>query len=108
MSASESVPQSAPVPAFLSEGGQMGAQMRAHDWAHSPLGPPAEWPASLRAVVGLLLNSKFPMFLAWGPQLTFLYNDSYSEILGDKHPAALGRRFQDIWAEIWTDLWPSI
>jgi len=86
----------------------MGAQMRAHDWANSPLGPPADWPASLRAVVGLLLNSKFPMFLAWGPQLTFLYNDSYAEVLGDKHPTALGRRFQDIWAEIWADLWPSI
>ncbi|MFB9290500.1 PAS domain-containing protein [Pseudoduganella plicata] len=81
--------------------------MRAYDWAASPLGTPGDWPASLRAVVGLLLNSKFPMFLAWGPQLTFLYNDSYAEVLGDKHPTALGRPFQQVWAEIWDDLWPS-
>jgi len=86
----------------------MGASMRGHDWSASPLGAPAGWPASLQAVVGLLLNSKFPMFLAWGPQLAFLYNDSYAEILGDKHPSALGRPFQHVWAEIWTDLWPSI
>jgi PAS domain S-box-containing protein len=82
--------------------------MRAHDWRASPLGPPLGWPVALRSVVALMLNSKFPMFIAWGPQLAFLYNDSYAEILGDKHPAALGRPFQEIWAEIWDDIWPSI
>ncbi|WEF31421.1 hybrid sensor histidine kinase/response regulator [Pseudoduganella chitinolytica] len=82
--------------------------MRAHDWGNSPLGAPQGWPVALRAVVALTLNSKFPMFIAWGQQLAFLYNDSYAEILGDKHPAALGRPFRDIWAEIWDDIWPSI
>ncbi|WP_193615663.1 ATP-binding protein [Massilia sp. YMA4] len=82
--------------------------MRAHDWRDSPLGPPLDWPVALRSVVALMLNSKFPMFIAWGPQLAFLYNDSYAEILGDKHPTALGRPFQSIWAEIWDDIWPSI
>ncbi|WP_181259295.1 hybrid sensor histidine kinase/response regulator [Pseudoduganella armeniaca] len=86
----------------------MGAMMRAHDWRESPLGPPLGWPVALRAVVALMLNSKFPMFIAWGPRLAFLYNDSYAEILGDKHPDALGRPFHEIWAEIWDDIWPSI
>ncbi len=72
----------------------MGALMRAHDWTASPLGPPEAWPQSLRTVVGLLINSKFPMFLAWGPELAFLYNDGYAPILGAKHPAALGRPFR--------------
>ena len=54
----------------------VGGQMRAHDWAASPLGPPETWPASLRAVVSLMLNSKFPMFVAWGSGLGFLYNDA--------------------------------
>ena len=93
---------------FLSEGGQAGALMRVHDWSRSPLGPPASWPHSLRSIVGVLLNSKFPMFLAWGPELVFLYNDAYSDILGDKHPAALGGRFRDVWAEIWGDIEPSV
>jgi signal transduction histidine kinase/ActR/RegA family two-component response regulator len=59
-------------------------------------------------VVGLILNSKFPMFVAWGPELGFLYNDPYAEILSGKHPSALGRRFEDIWQEIWSDIHPII
>jgi PAS domain S-box-containing protein len=93
---------------FLSGGGRVGELMRGHDWSHSPLGFPDTWPASLRTVVELMLQSQFPMFVAWGPQLGFLYNDPYSEILGAKHPRALGRRFQDIWSEIWTDISPLI
>src|SRR3712207_511214 len=94
--------------AFLSGGGTVGALMRAHDWSTSPLGSPVTWPQSLRSVVGLLLNSKFPMFVAWGPDLAFLYNDPYAEILGEKHPRALGRPFQDVWSEIWTDIAPLV
>ena len=86
----------------------MGALMRAHDWSDSPLGAPDTWPQSLRSVVGLLLQSQFPMFVAWGTELGFLYNDSYAEILGTKHPRALGRRFHDIWSEIWPDISPLI
>ena len=100
-SLSESLP-------FLSGGGMMGAMMRAHDWSASPLGHPRNWPQALRTVVGLMLNSKFPMFVAWGDELGFLYNDSYIAILGEKHPTALGRRFHDVWAEIWQDIHPLI
>ena len=71
---------------FLSGGGTMGALMRAHDWSDSPVGPPETWPQSLRTVISLLLNSKFPMFIAWGPELAFLYNDAYLPIFGAKHP----------------------
>ena len=93
---------------FLTGGGKVGALLRAHDWANSSLGWPANWPQSLRSVVGLLLNSKFPMFVAWGHDLGFLYNDPYAEILGAKHPRALGARFFDIWSEIWPDISPLI
>lgn len=93
---------------FLAGGGELSKLMRAHDWSASPLGSPSHWPQSLRSVVGLLLTSKFPMFVAWGPELGFLYNDPYAEILGAKHPKALGARFQDIWPEIWPDISPLI
>lgn len=86
----------------------MGERIRAHNWATSPLGVPTEWPQSLRSVVGLILGSKFPMFVAWGPELRFLYNDAYAGILGAKHPEALGRPFADIWSEIWIAISPSI
>src|ERR1043165_8915268 len=82
--------------------------MRAHDWSQAPLGSPQNWPQSLRTVVSLLLQSQFPMFVAWGEALGFLYNDPYAEILGAKHPRALGTRFCDIWSEIWADISPLI
>ena len=93
---------------FVTGGGAVGALMRAHDWSTSPLGSPDTWPQPLRTTVALLLESRFPMFVAWGPELGFLYNDSYAEILGAKHPRALGRRFDDIWSEIWPDISPLI
>ena len=93
---------------FVTGGGAVGALMRAHDWSTSPLGSPETWPQPLRTTVALLLESRFPMFVAWGPELGFLYNDSYAEILGAKHPGALGRRFYEIWSEIWPDISPLI
>lgn len=93
---------------FLAGGGKVGTIMRGHDWSTSPLEQPESWPQSLRSMVGMLLNSKFPMFMAWGPEFSMLYNDAYSEILGNKHPSAVGARMQDIWAEIWPDLNPKI
>ena len=94
--------------AFLAGGGEMGAMMRAHDWSTSPLGPLDGWPQSLRSVVGLMLNSRFPMFAAWGEELGFVYNDAYVEILGEKHPSALGASFADVWADAWVDLKPLV
>ncbi|WP_181703088.1 PAS domain-containing protein [Chthonobacter albigriseus] len=90
--------------AFLAGGGRAGALIRALDPAASPFGSPERWPQSLRSVVGLMLGSKFPMFLAWGPELRMLYNDAYAEILGAKHPASLAAPMRQVWAEIWPDL----
>ncbi|MGN6513111.1 MAG: PAS domain-containing protein [Lysobacteraceae bacterium] len=93
---------------FLEAEGEIAARLRAMDWSRSPLGPPAGWPHALRTVVALMLASKFPMFVAWGRELTFLYNDAYTDILGHKHPWALGQRFSDVWAEIWMELAPMV
>jgi len=95
-------------PLFLAGGGRMGAMMRAHDWSSSPLGHPDTWPPCLRSTVSLMLGSRFPMFVAFGPELGFLYNDAYVGILGGKHPAALGRRLRDVWSEIWPDIAPLV
>jgi signal transduction histidine kinase/ActR/RegA family two-component response regulator len=51
-----------------------------------------------------MLDSRFPMFVAWGPELGLLYNEAYTQFLGKKHPAALGCRFAEVWREVWTDL----
>jgi hypothetical protein len=93
-------------PAFLSGGGAMGAFMRGFEWTSSPLGAPAIWPAALKTLVELLLASKQPMFLAWGSQRTWLYNDAFVPIAGRKHPDSLGRASHEVWSEAWTELQP--
>ncbi|MFC4172690.1 PAS domain-containing protein [Microvirga sp. GCM10011540] len=93
---------------FLSGGGEMGALIRAHDWAATPLGSPGGWPYGLKTLVGVMLGSNQPMFIAWGPERTFLYNDAYAEILVRKHPTALGRDFLEVWHEIQDDLRPIV
>ncbi|HXH16892.1 MAG TPA: PAS domain-containing protein [Sphingomonas sp.] len=93
---------------FLTGGGEMAAMMRAHDWSRSPLGPIDRWPQSLRSIVSLMLASEFAMCLAWGPELGFLYNDHYARIMHDKHPQALGQRFEHVWSDIWPDISPLV
>ena len=85
---------------FLAGNSAMARLMREHDWSGCPLGPPDQWPQELCSVVGLMLGSALPMYLGYGPELTFLYNDSHSALLGAKHPAALGAPLLDIFPEI--------
>ncbi|HEY8609152.1 MAG TPA: ATP-binding protein [Noviherbaspirillum sp.] len=93
---------------FLSGDDAMRALMRERDWSRSPLGHPETWSPALRTLAGMMLDSKFPMFLAWGPELGFIYNAPYAEVLGAKHPEAMGGRFRDIWEEIWDVVSPLV
>ena len=71
----------------LAGGGEMGALMRRADWSATPLGPVESWPQSLRTAVSILLDSRFGMYIAWGPGYAQLYNDAYRQILGaTMHP----------------------
>jgi PAS domain S-box-containing protein len=94
-------------PGPLKGGGEMGALMRAFDWARTSLGPVEEWPQSLRTAASIVLQSRFPMYIAWGPEYVQLYNDGYRPILGStKHPAALGNRAANTFAESWHIIGP--
>ncbi|OBX19057.1 hypothetical protein A9995_07865 [Erythrobacter sp. QSSC1-22B] len=86
----------------------MAQMMRELDQSSTALGSPVKWAASLQSVVSLMVNSRFPMFVAWGEELSLLYNDAYAAILGEKHPRALGRPFEEVWNEIWDDLTPLV
>jgi PAS domain S-box-containing protein len=98
----------APGLAFLQGGGATGDLLRAHGWSDSSLGAPADWPQPLKTLVGVMLGSTQPMFVAWGPGRTLLYNDAYAGILAAKHPDALGRDLLDVWCEIRDDLRPIV
>ncbi|WP_170285141.1 PAS domain-containing sensor histidine kinase [Microvirga aerophila] len=80
--------------------------MRTHDWSASPLGDPQIWPQPLRTLVRVMLNAQQPMFIAWGPELAFLYNDAYAPLFGTKHPDALGYPFAEVWSDIWSQIKP--
>jgi hypothetical protein len=87
---------------FLSGGGEMGRLIREFDWSGHRLGKPDDWPRSLKTAVSLILNSQHPMWIGWGPEMSFLYNDAYLHVLGlAKHPKSLGRPAAEVWAEIW-------
>jgi PAS domain-containing protein len=72
------------------------------------LGEPETWPRLLQSLVRVIINAKQPMFIAWGPDLAFLYNDDYIPIFGGKHPDALGRPFAVVWSDIWQQIRPLV
>ncbi|HLZ40769.1 MAG TPA: response regulator [Candidatus Sulfotelmatobacter sp.] len=94
---------------WISGGGAVGRLVQEFDWEKTPLGPVDNWPQSLKIAVRILLTSRFAMWMSWGPELTFLYNDAYAKMtLGKKHPWALGKPSWEVWKEIWDDIGPRI
>ncbi len=89
--------------------GDVGRDLLAVDWTSTPLGAPSTWPQSLISVIRLLIGSRFSMWMAWGPELTFFCNDAYRrDTLGEKYPWALGKPASEVWAEIWGDVGPLV
>src|SRR5204862_853784 len=97
MSLINGVPTAPPELAFLSGGGEMGERIRAFDWSKTPLGLPARWPQSLKTSVRIMLASRQPIWIGWGPELIYLYNDPYKAIIGGRHPRALGKPTTQVW-----------
>lgn len=93
-------------------GGEAGALIRAHAWDETPLGALEGWPRNLKVVVDLVLSSGFPLVLILGREHILVYNDAFSPMLSQLHPAALGRplfevlpevrpTIEDIFARVW-------
>src|SRR5665647_696022 len=95
---------------FLSGGGEMGKLIRSKDWSNTMLGVPGTWPQSLRTTLGIVLSSKFPMFLWWGPKLLCFYNVAYRTCLGEngKNPDIVGMPAKKAWSEICPNIKPLI
>jgi PAS domain S-box-containing protein len=94
---------------WITGSGEMAERIRNYDWAHTSLGPIAEWSESLRVLLNNLLGTRLPMILMWGPDLIHFYNDAVIPVLGvSKHPGALGERGEVVWAEAWPISGPQI
>ncbi|MFF0277127.1 SpoIIE family protein phosphatase [Streptomyces sp. NPDC004330] len=101
----EALTPRAPVHEVFAADEVIGRDLSAVDWEATPLGAPETWPQSLRTAVSILLSSRFAMWMAWGPQLTFFCNAAYRrDTLGGKYPWALGRPVSEVWAEVWQDV----
>ena len=75
--------------------GDMRRRIDAFDWAATPLGPRESWPPRLTFAVDMIVASKFPSALRWGPELVLIYNDAYAPMLGERHPGNLGKTFTE-------------
>jgi signal transduction histidine kinase len=96
-------------PQFLAGGGEMGALIRAFDWSQTSIGDPESWPQSLRTATRLMLNTRHPMYIWWGPTHICLYNDAYRQSIGsERHPSSLGQPGRKVWEEIWDIIGPQI
>ena len=94
-------------PVFPVADGVMAGQIRAYDWASTPLGPLKDWSSALRIIVDLMLASKFPQCLFWGEELIAIYNDAYIPLLGDK-TNSLGVGYRETWPEVWDSMKPIV
>ena len=92
---------------FLSGNGDIVALIRTLDWSATPLGPIETWPQSLRTTVNLCLASNFPICIVWGPKHTQIYNEGYSVICGEKHPASMGMAYPKCWEDAWSAIGQS-
>jgi len=78
------------------------------DWAATPLGPRAGWARSLNAYLAQLMNSCRPLYLVWGPDRRFFYNEAFLPVMGVKHPAGFGQPMAEVWAEVWDEVGPLV
>ena len=93
---------------LFSNSGEVEEALRATDWAHTVLGPPDTWPATMRATLGVCFGSRFPIVTYWGPELAVVYNSAYIPIFGAKHPYAMGMTAREAWGEIWDVIGPML
>ncbi|WP_235935695.1 ATP-binding protein [Devosia aurantiaca] len=92
---------------ILDSTSSIATEILERDWSATALGHRETWPAALRTMVSFMLDADTPVWLAWGPDLTLLYNDAYRPLLGDK-PPALGRPLREVWGEVWDTVGPLI
>lgn len=90
------------------QGGDLPQLVRTHDWASTPLGPIETWSQPLATLVQVILSSAHPMFVVWGQEQTFIYNDGLVPVLGNKHPRALGGSYLEVWHDIRENLAPLV
>jgi PAS domain S-box-containing protein len=94
------------LPPFFVDGGEMGERIRTLDWSRASLGLIEGWPQSLKTAIGIMLGAHAPIAIFWGSDHILLYNNPYRDLIGKKHPNALGRPAREVYPEVWDELGP--
>ncbi|MFD4636048.1 chemotaxis protein CheB [Lentzea sp. NPDC058436] len=94
--------------AMFAGGGDLGRLMSTTDWGATAFGPVDGWPAVLRDTVATILATPVPMSLMWGEDLLQLYNDAYRDVIGERHPEALGRSVLRVWPDAEATIGPVV
>lgn len=89
-------------------GGETGAAIRQFDWSQTSVGPREHWPSLLHSTLSLVLESPESLYLLWGPQKQFFFNDAYRPVLGPRLAHALGQTIETLWADAWPDVQPMV
>jgi GAF domain-containing protein/PAS domain-containing protein len=55
-----------------------------------------------------MLTSRQPIWIGWGKDLIYFYNDPYKSIIGGKDAWALGRPASQVWRELWDEIGPVL
>ncbi|TGO51484.1 hypothetical protein BCON_0160g00090 [Botryotinia convoluta] len=71
------------------------------DWENSPLGPMSGWSKQLRSMVLLCFADPNPATILWGDDSTIIYNEPFTQLIGNKHPASQGQNICIGFAEVW-------
>ena len=96
------------MPRIFDLAGSLREDYLAVDWAGTSLGPVEEWTEALRNAVATMLDTRFPVTLFWGPDFTLVYNEAYVQLIGDKHPTALGTPCAKVFPEVWDIIGPMM
>ena len=57
--------------------GDMAERIGSFGWGATSIGPVSSWPTELKTLVDLILGSAQPMFVVWGQDRIWLYNDAF-------------------------------
>ncbi|HET7899298.1 MAG TPA: PAS domain-containing protein, partial [Flavisolibacter sp.] len=97
--------------AYLFQGkGEAVRLMNDRDWLQSSMGPVTSWPQNLLFSIEILLRSDLPMFLFWGSDHLFFYNDAFQFRSGNNGVAfhGQGQPGKQFWRESWQQIEPQI
>jgi PAS domain S-box-containing protein len=87
----------------------MREAIRRFDWGATVLGPLTAWPARLRVIVDLMLDSAEPMVIWWGSECLQIYNDAYApRVRGKREGNTLARPAASTWKHGWAIIEPAV